>query len=417
MSEGSALVLYGAHILTVGSASAFVFLTMLALQGLLANVLRYGAFQRASAWVQLLALFGVLFLFFVIPPIASFDALTSPVNRQTALLLPPFWFLGLYQKLLGTHHPFIDELAAMALRGLAISAFAAAALYAIGYERLMRKTIEESGAVGRNGVERWVWAKNLIDRLLLHTSTERAAFHFVWRTMTRQRNHRLMLAAYSAAGLVYTVDGVAGVLKKAGTHALARPNAELAAFALILPFFVLLGLRALFALPVELQSSWIFRLTAQGRPDEYIRGARKLMWCAAILPICLLSLPMYLTLWGWRIGCTHILLCVITSTAALELLMAGFRKIPFTCPFLPGKNNLKVKFGVYVVLFLFTAFALIRLELWLASSPQRSIVGVILGGIVLLYSVRRRKQREAEDMGITCEESPIWHMQTLELSR
>lgn len=411
------LLAYASHIITVGSASAFVFLTMLAVQGLLANLLPYRVFQRASAWVQLLALFGILFLFFVIPPIASLSALTAPQNRQTALWLPPFWFLGLYQKMLGTQHPFIDRLAGLALCGLAISAVSAGVLYAIGYRRLMRRTIEEAGTVGDSGVERWVWLENLLDRVFLNRSTERAAFHFVWRTMTRNRGHRLMLAAYAATGLVYVVEGIANLLQKGGGHALLKPNVELSAFALILPFFVLLGLRALFAMPVELKANWIFRLTDLGRPDEYVRGARKLMLLAGIFPVCLASVPLYVGLWGWRVGASHAFICLVAMMAVLELLMARFRKVPFTCPFLPGKNNMKVLFGVYVVLFLVIAFALVHIELWLTSEPRRAAIGMALACGVLLYGVRKRKQGEAEDMGIMWEESPVWHMQTLELSR
>ncbi len=414
---GEGLLAYSAHIVAVGSASGFVFLSMLAIQGLLANLLPYRVFQRATAWVQLLSLFGVLFLFFIIPPIAPISRLTAPQNRETALLLPPFWFLALYQKMLGTHHAFIDQLANMALAGLAIAAISAAVLYAFAYRRLMRRTIEEAGSVGDSGAQHWAWLETLLDRLWLTRPTERAAFHFVWRTMTRNRAHRLMLAAYAAAGLVYVVDGIASLLKKGGSHALLKPNAELSAFALILPFFMLLGLRALFAMPVELNANWIFRLTDLGRPDEYVRGARKLMLLAGILPVCMLSVPLYIALWGWQLGVAHVLICAVAMTAVLELLMARFRKVPFTCPLLPGKNNMKVMFGVYLVLFLVFAFALVHIELWLASDPRRAIAGTVIAGVILFYGVRKRKREEAEDLGIVWEESPVWHMQTLELSR
>lgn len=416
-STGEAFRLYAAHIVAIGSASAFVFLTMLALQGLLANVMPYRLFQQISAWVQLLSLFGVLFLFFVIPPIASISALTHPANRTTALILPPFWFLGLYQQILGTNHPFVLELSSMALRGLAISGLAAGVLYALAYRRLMRRTIEEAGSVGTSDSRRWRKFSEWIDRIWLGRASERAAFHFVWRTMTRNRGHRLILAAYAAVGLVYIVDGIASLVKKTGGHALTRPNTALSAFALVLPFFVLLGLRALFSLPVELKANWLWRLTDPGRPDEYVRGARKLMLAAAIVPVSIISLPLYGMLWGWTIAVPHVLMSFLISMTALELLMAGFRKLPFTCAFMPGKGNLKVKFGAYVVLFLSLAFLLINIELWLASNPRRAVVGIIITTSALAFAVRRRHLGEHARMGILWEEPPIWHMQTLELSR
>ncbi len=415
VSEG--LLAYSAHIIAIGAASGFVFLGMLAAQGLLANLLPYRVFQRVSAWVQLLALFTVLLLFFMIPPIATFGRLTDPANRGTALLLPPFWFLGLYQQLLGTRHPFIWELAQRALWALVIAAVSAAALYGIGYRRLMRRTIEESGAVGESGVDRWRRTTRLIDLLWLSRPAERAAFHFIWRTMTRNRGHRLMLAAYGALGLVYLVDGIATLVKKSGGHALMTPNAELSAFPLVLPFFVLLGLRALFSLPVELRSNWIFRLTETRQVGDYVRGARKLMVLAGIVPACALSFPVYGILWGWELALAHETMCVLISLTVLELIMAGFPKVPFTCPFLPGKGNLKVTFATYVVLFLSVAYMLIRLELWLATGGRRALIGIGIAAAVYIWALLRRRERDAGQIGIVWEESPIWHLQTLELSQ
>jgi hypothetical protein len=363
-------------------------------------------------------LFGVLFVFFVIPPISSLPAITHPSNRLSALLLPPFWFLGLYQKLLGTSHPFVDELAMRALGALALTTLAAMALYGRAYRRIMLRTIEDSGAVGSGKARRWSWADRVLDRAWFgKKGTERAAFYFVWRTMTRNRGHRLILAAYASVGLVYVVSGIANLVKSRGGDALFAPNIQVSALPLVLPFFVLLGLRALFAIPVELQANWIFRLTDAGRPDEYVRAARKQMLLAGVVPMCLLALPAYGFLWGWRIALAHVTLCVLGSMAVIELLMAGFRKVPFTCPYMPGRGNLKAVFGVYVVLFLALAFLLITIELWVVSSPRRSVIGIAVTAVFLLYAKRRRRERDSHEMGVMWEEPPVWHMQTLELSR
>ncbi|MBS1876326.1 MAG: hypothetical protein JSU00_24135 [Acidobacteria bacterium] len=415
VSEG--LRFTAGHFLAVGAASLFAFVSMLAAHAALANLLPFRVFQRVSAWVQLAALFGVLFLFFVIPPIATFARLTDPANRQPALWLPPFWFLGLYQEILGTRHPFIHELAARAMWALGIAVATAALLYAAGYRRIMRRTIEESGAVGESGRRRWTRVTALIDGAWLGRPSERAAFHFVWRTMTRHRGHRLMLAAYAALGLVYLVDGVASLVNRSGGRALMSPNTQLSAFPLVLPFFVLLGLRALFSVPVELPSNWLFRLTETGRAIDYVTGARKLMTLAGVAPACLLSLPFYGFLWGWRVALTHEAMCVLIALTTLEVLMAGFPKVPFTCPFLPGQGNLKVTFATYVVLFLSIAYLLIHVELWMALDGQRGLWGVAMAGAAYGWALRRRWRLDAEQNGITWEEAPVWHMQTLELSQ
>lgn len=417
LTAEEALRSYAAHVAAVGSASAFVFLLVLTAQALLANVLPFRVFQRVSAWAQLGALFVVLLLFFVTPPIASLPRITLPENRQSALMLPAFWFLSLYQKMLGTRHPFLDELATLAVRALGMTALSCAVLYGIAWRRVMLRTIEESGAVGESGPRRWTWAERAIEKLVLGNARERAAFHFAWRTMTRNRSHRLMLAAYSSIGLVYVVNGIASLVKKAGGMALLAPNVDLSAIPLVLPFFVLLGFRALFAVPVELQANWIFRLTDAGRPRDYVRAARKLMLLAGVLPICLLALPVFGVLWGWRIAFAHTAMSLLASMAALEWMMAGFHKVPFTCPWMPGKGNLKTMFGVWVVLFLAGAYFFSHIELWLASDPRRSAVGIGLCASLWLYRVRRRRAEEPPESGVVWEEPPVWHMQTLELSQ
>lgn len=418
MTFGNALRFYFAHIVAVGGASLFVFLVALALQGLLANIVPFRVFQRVSAWVQLFALVGILLFFFLIPPISSFGAITLPENRQAALTIPSFWFVGLYANLIGLdRHPFLDELAGMAVRGLALSFFAAAVLYALAYRRLMRRTIEDSGAVYSSAARPWTFPRKVLDYAIVRTARERATFYFIWRTMTRSRGHRLILAGYAAVGLLYIASGVAGILKRSGGEGLLAPNTALSALPLILPFFVLLGMRALFAFPVELPSNWIFRITDAGRPDDYVRAARKVMLLTGVLPVCLVALPLYGVLWGWRLAAMHVLMSLFASMGMLEWMMAGFRKVPFTCPWMPGKGNLKVSFGAWTVLFLSVAYLLIHLELALARSPTGSLYGVAACALFWLYRLRKRRAEESPDVPVLWEEPPVWHMQTLELSR
>jgi hypothetical protein len=417
MSFGNALKFYLAHIVAIGAASAFVFILVLAIQALLASVLPFRWFQRSAAWIQMMGLFSVLLVFFLIPPISSFGALTLPENRQAALLLPPFWFMGLYAQLIGTQqHPFLNELAGMALRALGIVIAAAALLYGIAYRRLMRNTIEDSGAVGGGTAQPWKRVERAVERWLVNPR-ERATFYFIWRTMVRNRGHRLILAAYAAVGLVYIASGIAGVVKTSGGASLLSPNTALSALPLILPFFVLFGMRALFGFPVELQSNWIFRMTDAGRPDDYVRAARKVMLMVGILPVCVIGFPAYGLLWGWRIAAAHVLMSMFASMAMLEWMMAGFRKVPFTCPWMPGKGNLKVSFGAWTVLFLAVAYMGIQAELALARSPVGSIVGMTMAGAFWWYRVRKRRAEESPDVPVLWEEPPIWYMQTLELSK
>jgi hypothetical protein len=417
LSSGTVVRSYGAHIVSIFAASAFVFFAFLAVQAMLIHLLPYRHWKRISAWVQLGALFTVLFGFFLVPPISAPGVLTSPANHRLVALIPSFWFVGLYQTMLGTHDPVVQWLARRACLGLAACVSIALIGYLAGYARHVRKTIEESGAVSSARKARPGWVKTLVNRWLLSDPRERAVFWYAWRTMVRNRMPRLMLAAYASFGLVYVIDGLAAALKQMGGHALAQPNAALGAFPLILPFFLLLGMRMLFTFPVELGANWLFRLTDEDNPSTPLRAVRKLMVVAGIVPVCAAALPMYAVLWGWQIGLRHVVLSLLIALTMLQMLTTGFHKIPFTCTFMPGKANLKVMFTIYAVAFLIIAFVTIRLELWLLVDTGRTLKGGLIAAGVLAWATwRRRREETGVAARLIYEERANWQLNTLELT-
>lgn len=414
-APGKLALTVAAHIVSVFAASAFVFFTFLAVQALLIHVLPYRVVKRVSAWLQLGALFTVLFGFFLVPPISAPGVLTSAANHRLVSLIPSFWFVGLYQTMLGTADPVLHWLALRASIALALSVSIALAGYLSGYSRHVRKTIEESGAVVEIRKPRLGWAKRLLDRVLLSNPRQHAVFWYVWRTMVRNRMPRLMLAAYASVGFVYVIDGFASALKTIGNH---KPTAALGAFPLILPFFLLLGMRVLFTFPVELGANWLFRLVdEEGDPVTALRAVRKMMIAAGIVPVCIASLPMYGLLWGWRIAFWHVLLSLLIALTVLEMLITGFYKIPFTCSFMPGKANLKATFTIYAVGFLIIAFIMINLELWLLMDTARTVKGVVFfSGLLAWANWRRRRDEEDPSARLVYEERANWQLNTLELT-
>jgi hypothetical protein len=419
-APGKMALTIAAHITAVFAASAFVFFTFLALQALLIHVLPYRLVKRVSAWMQLGALFTILFGFFLIPPISAPGVLASPANHRLVSLIPSFWFVGLYQTMLGTADPVVRWLAWRAAIAVVLSVSIALAGYLAGYSRHVRKTIEESGAIAEIRKPRLVWAKRLLDRSLLSNPRQRAVFWYAWRTMVRNRTPRLMLAAYASVGFVYVSNGLASALKTMGHHAPGHlePNGALGAFPLILPFFLLLGMRVLFTFPVELGANWLFRLVdEEGDPVSALCAVRKLMIVAGIVPVCIASLPMYGLLWGWRIAFWHVLLALLIALAILQMLTTGFYKIPFTCSFMPGNANLKATFTIYAVGFLIISFITIKLELWLLLDTVRTVKGVAFFAVLLAWaSWRRRSDEEGPAARLVYEERANWQLNTLELT-
>jgi hypothetical protein len=397
-----------AHTAAVLSASAFVFFTFVTIQALLINALSFRQYKWLSAWVQLGALFALVAGFFFIPDIARPASLADPRNRMAALALPPFWFLGLYEELLGVRMPIVQELAGIARAAVAGSAAVALSAYCLGYGRYLRKTVEEAEAIASNRTGPGAAVARLVDRILVRNPVERAVFHFAARTMSRNRKHRLLLAIYAGVGLSYVFHNIASLLAKHRTGGFDRLDTVISSVPMVLSFFILLGMRVLFTIPVELRANWVFRLTENGRPAEYLAGARKLMIAAGIAPLALATFPVYGMLWGWSHALRHLLLVVLILLLVLEYMMRGFPKIPFTCSFVPGKANLKARFGAYCVFFLLFGYLISLLEIWLVWKPRGYWIGVAAISLVLVYRAWRRNQWERKLGGFVYEERPDW---------
>ena len=108
----------GAYWVAIVLGSLFVFCTMIAVQGIAIQALTHGAFLRWSSVIQCALFFLVLSLYFLMPPLATPQALASPANRTWYACLPSYWFLGLFQTLIGSPDARFHELAARATIGL-----------------------------------------------------------------------------------------------------------------------------------------------------------------------------------------------------------------------------------------------------------------------------------------------------------
>jgi hypothetical protein len=121
-----------AHAAASIAASSFCFFGLVALQGVLLNILPPRAFGRVTGTVQgilvALMLGGIVLSFSIQPQIAS--AILEP---RWSRWLAPVWFLGLYQNLGGDTDPAMRALALRALAALAAAVALALGTYLISY--------------------------------------------------------------------------------------------------------------------------------------------------------------------------------------------------------------------------------------------------------------------------------------------
>ena len=147
---------FGVFWLVIVLASVFVFLLLLGVQGLALHLLPHERYLQWSSLIQTAAFFAVLTLYFLTPPLANPRALAAPENRLWYVLVPSYWFLGLFQVLTGPANAALSTLARRAMAGVGSVALVAAAAYWLAYARQMRRTVEQSGiAPSRRALPLW----------------------------------------------------------------------------------------------------------------------------------------------------------------------------------------------------------------------------------------------------------------------
>src|SRR5580658_1774083 len=206
--------------ITVFAAGIFIFSSMLALQGLAAQVMSWSLFLRVSGLLQMAALFAVIALFFVTPPFAA----TILHPGFPIQLLPSFWFTGLLHRLNGDQNPIFKPLADMALRNLAVAVAIATVTWGLSYYRNIRRIVQAPDiAPSAHGH----FAAGLI-RLaafrFLSRSIDRAILMFTCRTIARSRQHRLLLAACGGIGFATALAFSRTLLGDGSTTRWDQPN-------------------------------------------------------------------------------------------------------------------------------------------------------------------------------------------------
>jgi hypothetical protein len=368
------------------AAGLFVCAALIALQGLAAQLLGYRLFLRLSSWLQLASFFTILGAYFL-----------KPAYRTSAGLdwLPSFWFTGLLQQLQGVR----DPLAMRALLALTLALTVSGATFGLAYRGSVRRVVEQPDIVpaGRSGP--LARLGTLLVSLLLPKSIDRAVVLFIARTAARSRNHRLLLAAFGGIGLAislaYARDLIYGTTDIDPLFRGARWNTVNAPFlvaSLVMLFFAVIGLRAVFALPVAPSSNWILRITAVHSPAAYSGSVRKAVYLLAVMPIWLIAVAALSAVWPAQAALSHAAVLAALSVNLVERALACFRKFPFACSYLPGKANLQVRLGCWGVAFLFIASTGVHIEYWAMQRPARFAVFLTVLGLFAVRAWRARAE-------------------------
>jgi hypothetical protein len=231
----------------------------------------------------------------------------------------------------------------------------------------------------------------VVDRVLLRDPVQQAVYHFIGQTISRSMKHRLFLATYAGFGAALVVVNWDG-----GHNGLIRVP-------LTLSFVLISGLRAAFNFPAELAANWAFQISDTDHSRDCLIAMRKWIIVCAIAPLFLLLVPVELMFFPWTVVLFQMLFGMTLSIVLMEIIFFGFRKIPFTCGYFPGKTNLVLLVVIYVAGFSLYSSATASLEIWLIAKPAAAVAFfcvVACVWIVLWRGVgKNRSSLDYEDEG------------------
>jgi hypothetical protein len=377
-SRGGILRTMFGHFFATLGASVFAFLLLLGVQGVLLNVV-------AGRWVQRLML-ALQFVFVV----ASLEALLfmAPVTRAVeraaragelaawAQWAPPVWFLGFYEALAGGLWP-IPGSASRAMASLALLLPIAFGLYALTYARLMRRAVEAENSERLAGINIFSAAATWLSRVLTRSPIAETVCRFSLVTLARSRKHRMLLTIFAGVGTTIATTGVLLPLTRRGAQFNPwQPDPPLLSFSIILVFFLVVGFRFLFAIPVDPPGNWIFRLADADDAKYHVRGARAALIVGGILPVLVLLLPLHAVLWGPAAAAAHSVFLFAAGALLADIVLVGFQKVPFTCPYSPPISRVRLMWPLGLVAFTTFSYTMAAIEAVALRAPK--VYGVVL---------------------------------------
>jgi len=398
------------HILASLASGLFSAALVLSLQGVLLSVLGERLFRRVSLILQGLLISGLLMLLLLFPVLSGAVPVFLQSESSVAMFCPPFWFLGIYQRVLEgpAALPIYTRLAEMGCLALAGALAVAGTAYPVAYLRRTRQLVVGSGT---QDTRTWtaVPANGLLHATLLQTPVSRAVFHFISQTLMRVQRYRIYLVLYGGVGLSVIVSSVlrlsVGLGAERGQVRMEVSADGIRAAIAIVAFWTIAGLRMAFISPGNRQGSWVFRIV-HGKPAEVETAMEQLSaarrW--ALLSGTLISLTACFVVRAlapaeirtWPATASMMLIAVGMSLILSDAFFLNVKTIAFTGDTGREQKNLALTVLKYFTFFPVVIWIPVALEPWIG----RSVFHFVLAGLGIaaahggLQAIHRRIVRE-----------------------
>ena len=404
-SLGSHLLGHAVAVLMSGAFTAGFFL---ALQGILINTIGDSVFRRITPILQggsIMILLAVLLLY---PTLSRSlrPLLTSDI--AAVRWFPPFWFLGVYERLLQgpSALPIFGQLARIACCAFLLVLAFVVLTYPLAYRRRVRQIIEGASRIDVSG-RAAVPFHRLLHVTVLRFPARRAVFHFVSQTILRAQRQRVMLALYGGLAVALALSNMVVFRVRTGHLWPSLLPYGIRTAVPIMAFWTIIALSTIVSAPIDRRGSWLFRVLI-GRPGPaHLAGTR-----------------LWITLWALLISLTTVVVLRVFSPAerrtplvtagqllvatGVSFLLADIRLFPVrTIPFSHMRTSSITDFPLMIARYFvfFPAFVVlvVHAESWIEASFAhllKTLSLLIVAHVLLLRA-------HANALGESAPETPL----------
>ena len=316
----------------------------------------------------------ILVVLIVLVPLATRLSSVGEDLAQRAVWLgavPPLWFVAIEQILLGRVDPFH---ATLAWRG-AVMLAGALALSVLVYTAMYRH-FDAPASSAAPGLA-WRRCYDVWRRFRQRSSRGSCGgvYDFAAATLWRSPLHQGVYTALTACGLGLVVQQGIGSFEAI----LAIP------FALVL--LSCTALKSSLALPHQWRANWVFRQAERpsSRPQQ-LRSVSALFWRAGIVMPTAVAALAQAAISGPR-ALVSAPVALVCGWLLMECLLRQWRRIPFTCTYLPGQRTLA--HTALIVLNSYIVFTVGGVGLARAALAYPTVVAALLAILAIIAAAMR----------------------------
>ena len=384
------------QLLAVAGSGMFAATFVLALEGVLLATLGERLLRKVILAIQGLLITVFLMLLLLFPTLSGAVPFFLQSRSYYAIYFPPFWFLGIYQRMLEgpSALPIYSRLAQIGCMALLLTAAFAALVYPLAYFRRVRQLVEGPGT---RHTRNWIALSlnKVLHLTLIRFPVQRAVFHLINQTISRVSRYRIYLVLYGGVGVSIVMATILRVTVVNHLLIVKSSSDGIRSAIGIVSFWTIAGLCTTLGSPGNQRAGWVFRVVHGPHP------------CFAVARDMLSAAKRWVLLWGlivtfgaclafhfmtpfefrtWQATVSQLLVGFGTCLLLTDFCFLNVTTLSLTGGGASEQSSLAATVLTYIVRISIVTWLSVLCESWIEKSIQHFIlaaVGIAAGHLVL----------------------------------